>query len=379
MSSIPVATESAASLTQATPGGPSAGSAANGQLTDQELFAPFESTRLEPNRISPLYRIGLVLVMAMMVLLPLIYIGLIGLIAYGVWVHAVNDTSLLTGTRGSRGGKIALLAYFTPIVAGATAILFMIKPLFAPRPKEGRRYSLDPAMQPRLFQFVERLCRIVRAPVPGRIDLDTQVNASASFRRGLVSMLGNDMVLTIGLPLVSGMTLRQLTGVLAHEFGHFAQGSGMRVTYVIRSVNAWFARVVYERDAWDQRLADWSGQAGGELALVMWVCRLFVWLARRVLWALMWAGHFVSCFMLRQMEYDADRYEAHVAGSETFAETVDRLVVLSLASQGAHSDLARSWQANRLADDLPRLILENVSELQRATPRSLRPLASQAP
>ena len=55
-----------------------------------------------------------------------------------------------------------------------------------------------------------------------------------------------------------------------------------------------------------------------------------------------------------------------VAGSETFAETVDRLVVLSLASQGAHSDLAQSWQANRLADDLPRLILENVSELQRA-------------
>ena len=37
----------------------SAGSAANGQFTDQELFAPFESARLEPNRISPLYRIGL--------------------------------------------------------------------------------------------------------------------------------------------------------------------------------------------------------------------------------------------------------------------------------------------------------------------------------
>ena len=234
----------------------------------------------------------------------------------------------------------AALLYCTPIVAGATAVLFMIKPLFAPRPKEAPRYSLDPATEPRLFQFVERLCRTVRAPIPRRIDLDTQVNASASFRRGFVSMLGSDTVLTIGLPLVSGMTLRQLTGVLAHEFGHFAQGSGMRVTYVIRSVNAWFARVVYERDAWDQKLADWSAQAGRELALVMWACRLLVWLARRVLWALMWAGHFVSCFMLRQMEYDADRYEARVAGSETFAETADRLLVLSLAGQGAHSDLA---------------------------------------
>ncbi len=67
---------------------------------------------------------------------------------------------------------------------------------------------------------------------------------------------------------------------------------------------------MYERDAWDQKVTEWSDQAGRELALVAWACQLFVWLARRALWALMWAGHFVSCFMLRQMEYDADRYEA---------------------------------------------------------------------
>jgi Zn-dependent protease with chaperone function len=366
VSTIKSATESATNAAQGMRTGVAEGSATNGQLTDQELFAPFENARLEPNRISPLYRIGLILVMAMMVLLPLIYFGLISLIAYGVWFHATNNTGILTAAQGARGGKGALFVYLTPIVAGVTAIVFMIKPLFAPRAKDGPRYSLDPVTQPRLFQFVERLCRAVRAPVPRRIDLDAQVNASASFRRGLASMLGNDMVLTIGLPLVSGMTLRQLTGVLAHEFGHFAQGSGMRVTYVIRSVNAWFARVVYERDAWDQKLADWSAQAGRELKLVMWACQLLVWLARRVLWALMWAGHFVSCFMLRQMEYDADRYEARVAGSETFAQTADRLLVLSLAGQGAHADLGQSWQANRLADDLPQLIMENVGELQQS-------------
>ena len=131
MSAIQVATESAPLLAQGTPEDLSAKPASNGQLTDQELFAPFESARLEPNRISPLYRIGLVLVMAMMVLLPLIYVGLIGLIAYGVWVHMTNNTGILTAAHGSRGGRGALLAYCTPIVAGATAILFMIKPLFA--------------------------------------------------------------------------------------------------------------------------------------------------------------------------------------------------------------------------------------------------------
>jgi Zn-dependent protease with chaperone function len=71
--------------------------------------------------------------------------------------------------------------------------------------------------------------------------LDLQVNASASFRRGFLSLFSRDLTLTIGLPLVAGLTVRQLGGVLAHEFGHFAQGAGMRLTFVVRSVNAWFA------------------------------------------------------------------------------------------------------------------------------------------
>src|SRR5690606_2954040 len=40
------------------------------------------------------------------------------------------------------------------------------------------------------------------------------------------------------------------------------------------------------------------------------------------------------------------------------------LVVLSVANQGAHSDLQRAWQASRLADDLPALVLANVEELK---------------
>ncbi len=101
--------QSATRRPQAAPDGLSAESAANSQFTDQELFAPFERPRLEPNRISPLYRVGLVLVMAMMILLPLIYVGLIALIAYGVWVHAANNTGFLTAARGSRGGRVRCL------------------------------------------------------------------------------------------------------------------------------------------------------------------------------------------------------------------------------------------------------------------------------
>ena len=36
-------------------------------------------------------------------------------------------------------------------------------------------------------------------------------------------------------------------------------------------------------------------------------------------------GHGVSSFALRQMEFDADRYEARVAGSDVFVKTSERL------------------------------------------------------
>ena len=47
-------------------------------------------------------------------------------------------------------------------------------------------------------------------------------------------------MLTIGLPLVAGLSLREFAGIIAHEFGHFTQGFGMRLSYVIRQINGWF-------------------------------------------------------------------------------------------------------------------------------------------
>ena len=106
----------------------------------------------------------------------------------------------------------------------------MFKPILARPPKTLRGLELTRNGQPFLFRFIERLTGAIGAPMPEEIRVDTQANASASFRRGVRSFLGNDLVLTIGLPLVQGLDLRQFAGVLAHEFGHFAQGGAMRLT-----------------------------------------------------------------------------------------------------------------------------------------------------
>ena len=68
-----------------------------------------------------------------------------------------------------------------------------------------------------------------------------------------------------------------------------------------------------------------------------------VWLTRRILWGLMHAGNAISCFMLQQMEYDADSYEAKVAGSDAFEETASKLRLLNVATQTAYEDVRQSW------------------------------------
>lgn len=303
---------------------------------------------LAPNRTGVLYRAGLTLVAFAMVLLPIVYLALIGLAAWGVYYHLTHNTWIL-----SKGSLFLSIAYATPAVAGFILIFFMIKPFFAVRESAPEPVTLDPEKEALLFAFVQKICDLVGAPMPSRVDVDCEVNASASLRRGMWS---RELVLTIGLPLAAGLDMRQFAGVLAHEFGHFAQGAGMRLTYVIRRINAWFARVVFERDAWDVRLEQSAGAMPWQIGIVLHGARACVWATRRVLWALMHAGHAISCFMLRQMEYDADSYGAKLVGGDVFEATATRLRVLNLATHFAYEHVQQSWASRRLPENLVLLI-----------------------
>ena len=295
-----------------------------------------------------------------MALLSGVYIGLILLCGYGVYYHLTHHAFLLSAA----GANVMVLgAYLWPGVAGAILVFFMVKPFFAGIPEAPPRYSLTPQSDPALFGLIEKICELIKAPLPSRVDVDCQVNAAASFRRGLRSLRGNDVVLTIGLPLATGLTIEEFAGVLAHEFGHFAQGAGMRLTYVIRATSGWFARVVYERDEWDVKLHNAAHRIDLRIGIFLHLTRLCVWLSRRVLWVLMHLGHAISCFMLRQMEYDADSYQAKLTGSEAFARTSARIRDLAAASQWVHRKMQESWSNRRLPENLPSFITVSVNNI----------------
>jgi Zn-dependent protease with chaperone function len=315
---------------------------------------------LPPIHTPFIYMAGLFLVAAGMVILTLLYMGLIGAtIGFLVW-YTAEYQSLFQSVDSPKSALFFLLA---PLVIGCLMVFFMIKPLFVKRAETFWPTRLSRGYEPFLFEFVEKIARVMGTPAPKAIYVDTNVNAHAGFRRGFFSMFSHDLELNIGLPLLAGLNLNQLSGVIAHELGHFAQTTGMRLTYMIRTINFWFDRVVYEEDQWDERIRRWSKQWDFRVALVLIIARFFIWLTRKILWLFMWAGHIISCFMLRQMEYDADRHEMALVGSAVFISTEEKLVELNIANHGAFQDLKNTWKEKRLADNLPALILANQKQI----------------
>lgn len=317
---------------------------------------PAFSGTIEPTRVPPAYRLGLAVVALTMLLLPVFYLGLIGATGVGVWWHLTENTWIMSGS--GRSNQWRLIAYVAPAVAGLVLMFFMVKPILARPSRREDPLPVDRIAEPALFALIDEICRQVRAPRPRLVQVDCTVNASAGFVHGPLMLLRQDLVLTIGLPLVAGLSIRELAGVLAHEFGHFAQGGGMRLTGIVRGVNAWFARVVYERDEWDVKLQRWSKEIDWRLGIVLGMARAAVWVSRKLLNGLMLGGHAISCFMMRQMEYDADSYEIKIAGTEAFKRTSMRLRELNLAAGFAYNDLRQSLDAGTLPQSLPTFMVE---------------------
>jgi hypothetical protein len=256
-----------------------------------------------------------------------------------------------------RSRAFVALVYAAPLIAGPIAVFFMFKPLLA-RPSRQERYrALRRESEPLLFSFIDRICDEVGAPRPKRIDVDCSVNAGAGFGRGILSVFGpRHLVLTIGLPLAAGLTLREFGGVMAHELGHFAQGIGMRLRYLSQSIVDWFIRVVYQRDQWDDWLDETAENLDIRIGWIFLVAKLFVAIGRGILWVLFHIGLATTGFLARQREFDADSYECRFAGSRAFASTIRKLHLLNSASQVAGMQLSASLDMRKLVDKYPGLI-----------------------
>jgi Zn-dependent protease with chaperone function len=291
-------------------------------------------------------------------LMPLLYLGVIFAVGYGMALygrHFLFRSATWSGVGGIHLIFLKVIVYGVPMFAGAVILVFLLKPLLARVRPAGRPLELNPALEPAFYTFVAKVCDLSHAPMPTRIFLDGQLNAAA----GLSHLLGKDLVLTVGVPLVAALDAREFAGVLAHEFGHFSQTFNLRLVGFVRRIHLWFMRAIYQRDAMDLWLeeAGMNPDSAAELLLYN-TARLGVWLSRSALWLVFVMGETVTCFLVRQSEFDADAVWIRVAGSDSCESGLRRLAFLGALLEKTYADLLRGWQrTRRLPDDFSAFLL----------------------
>ncbi len=325
--------------------------------------------RVTRKRPTLAYRLALWWGVAGMVAALGAYAGLVVFLGWGM-VCATQDW--LRWARGGGGGGGALAAggrtalFLAGLGLGTLMLGFLLRPFFMKPPRRGQRLALNPASEPLLFAFLDLVCDAVGAPRPERVDVDCRLNASAGFRRGgrSVATPGGDWVLTIGLPLVLGLDLRQFTGVLAHELGHRNQAWGLRTKYIVWGFHAWLEGVIGDRETSDAVLERWGGvDPAGVQRMVIGVMRAGAELSRVVLKGVIFVGQAASCSLLRQMERDADRVQIELVGSDVFESTFRRLCVLGEVRRELYRELRKQWErGERLPENLPEVLVRAADE-----------------
>lgn len=247
-----------------------------------------------------------------------------------------------------------LLAAWIPVFNLMFAALNM---LFSGAKESESVRTLTAENQPVMYEFVSQVCNKVGAPTPTRIDLDTEFNASASFRQGWASFGKNDLVLTLGIPLIACQTSGQLASVLAHEFGHFRQGSAMRSNYMIRSLTGWFI----ERAQWGHlraQLIDYYQDSEDSNDSLLAIFSYIGFLGRQMMLGFGLAGHAIAGSLSREMEFDADRHAVHLAGTKNFIDSMARVERYGVAYAVTIENLRMLYVSGGvLVDNIPRLML----------------------
>jgi Zn-dependent protease with chaperone function len=297
-------------------------------VATRELLAGFQGT-IPARGPGSGYRLALLLTAGAICLLTVLYLAIVAATGYGTWWYATNILPTGMLLRG-RATVLLMLFHITVVLAGISTLLSMIISMIPRKQDDSSGQQVTVGQAPVLHALVSRIADALGSPVPVEIRLTLDVNASASYAGGLLGLVRRKLVLTIGAPLIAGMTTQQLAGIIAHELGHFSQRGGLLLRHFVFRFVVWCANASGMQQSLAERASEGDAGESASVALVRFVYWATQSIGALVVRALALLGLLVTMFVSRRQEYDADRYEASLTGSAAFFGTVRRLIELSM-------------------------------------------------
>jgi len=237
------------------------------------------------------------------------------------------------------------LFYWLALIGGVVILYCLLKPLIEPRRRVVELYPLTPDQERLLADFVSRVCECIDAAPPGRIQLECSVRCLAESRRGVT--------LTLGLPLVASLSVEQLAGLVAGQMAQHRRGAGCKTANLVRGINGWLWRSMYEDGRFDAWLARVAGRPRFHLAKLLVPLRGAKLVAQAVLFIPMFIGNTIAANLVRAAELDSDRCAARLIGREGFSALLMRLGVIDFTWQGVLAELNFLHKDQQLPDSLP--------------------------
>ncbi|MEV4336408.1 M48 family metalloprotease [Streptomyces sp. NPDC049590] len=130
-------------------------------------------------------------------------------------------------------GLLTAKVGFVTVVLAVPVVRGMLM-LRTPKGEDPPGLPVTDTDEPRLWALVRELAAAAGTRAPERILLTGEVNASVSEEPRLLGLLPGPRRLTLGMPLLTGLTEAQLRSVLGHEFGHFTGGDTRLSALVVR-------------------------------------------------------------------------------------------------------------------------------------------------
>lgn len=243
---------------------------------------------------------------------------------------------------------------------GVMVLYFLIKFIFTVKKYDrSGLIEIKEKEYPQLFDFIRTLTQETKTPMPKRVYLSADVNASVFYDSSFFSMFFPVRKnLLIGLGLVNSVNMSEFKAVLAHEFGHFSQHS-MKIGSYVYNVNKILYNLLYDNDGYSKAINSWASASGYFYIFAKITIKIVVgiqWILQKMYLLINKSDLSLS----RQMEYHADAVSAFVCGPNHLITSLNR-IDLAAECYNKLLDQYNEWMSENIkATNLYRDHLETV-------------------
>ena len=230
----------------------------------------------------------------------------------------------------------------------------------------GKSYlEITEQAQPELHAFINHIAHLLNGPKPKSVKLDAEVGLVLRPACLRDSLSGTGPEVVIGLPLLYGLSARQLSGVIAHAYAGYSRDARLLGYTVLSSMDRW----LFTQTGLSRNTQNSTEFRGGKLPFIDRLFKPFDVLVQGSFYLIYRVIGAVTFGISRKVDMVGDLFSARVAGSTEFRSTQFRLRSLHYGQSHANQELINSWRTKKLPDNFPALVVDHADTLQ----LSLRP------